>query len=110
MAPQVTVSVAMVLRAFLDDPGRDRYGYDLMKETGFPSGKIYPLLARLLGAGWLAVVEEDIDPAAVGRPARRGYRLTPEGIRVARLELARLNEQLRPSAATAGLRLGEGLQ
>ena len=81
-----------------------------MGETGFPSGKIYPLLARLVSAGWLTVAEEGIDPAVAGRPARRGYRLTAEGSRVARLELAKINEQLRPSVARGGLRLGEGLR
>ncbi|MFI7432425.1 PadR family transcriptional regulator [Micromonospora haikouensis] len=110
MPPQITVAVATILRVFLEDPEKDHYGYDLMKKTGFASGKIYPLLARLRAAGWLTVAEEDIDPAVAGRPARRGYRLTAEGARVARLELARLNDQLRPSAALRGLRLGEGLQ
>ncbi len=109
MAPQITVAVATIFRVFLEDPNKDRYGYDLMRETGFPSGKIYPLLARLLSAAWLTVVEEDIDPAVAGRPARRGYRLTAEGVRIARLELARINDQLRPSVALHGLRLGEEL-
>jgi PadR family transcriptional regulator PadR len=108
--PQITVAVATILGVFLEDPDKDRYGYDLMKETRFPSGKIYPLLARLQGAGWLTVTEEDIDPAVAGRPARRGYRLTPEGTRVARLELAKLSERLRPSLDLGVLRPGEGLR
>lgn len=81
-----------------------------MKETGFPSGKIYPLLARLQGAGWLTVTEEDIDPAVAGRPARRGYRLTTEGVRVARLELAKLSERLRPPPGLRTLRPEKGLR
>ncbi|GII64941.1 hypothetical protein Skr01_50260 [Sphaerisporangium krabiense] len=110
MPPQMTVAVVTLLRVFLEDPGEERYGYDLMKETGFPSGKIYPLLARLRGAGWLVVVEEDIDPAVAGRPARRGYRLTDEGIQVARLELAKLSERLRPSSSLGALRPEQGLR
>ncbi len=110
MAPQITIAVVTILRVLLNDPDIDHYGYDLMKKTGFSSGKIYPLLARLLSAGWLTVVDENVDPAVAGRPARRGYRLSAEGSRVARLELARLNEQLRPSAAPGGLRLGKGLR
>ncbi|WP_308169744.1 PadR family transcriptional regulator [Acrocarpospora catenulata] len=103
--------MATILGVFLEDPARERYGYDLMKETGFPSGKIYPLLARLQAAQWLTVTEEDIDPAVAGRPARRGYRLTPEGARVARLELARLSDRLRPTPRDLrALRPGEGLQ
>jgi PadR family transcriptional regulator, regulatory protein PadR len=49
----VTVATARVLRAFLADASRPRYGYDLMRETGYASGKLYPILARLTRAGWL---------------------------------------------------------
>ncbi|MDH2427488.1 PadR family transcriptional regulator [Sphaerisporangium sp. TRM90804] len=109
MPPQITVAVATVLGVFLEDPARVRYGYDLMKETGFASGKVYPLLARLRGAGWLTVTEEDVDPAVAGRPARRGYRLTAEGTQVARRELARLDERLRPARDPRGMRPEGGL-
>jgi hypothetical protein len=43
----MTLAVAAVLRVFLDDPDAPRYGYELMRRTGFPSGKLYPILARL---------------------------------------------------------------
>ena len=43
-----------------------------------------PVLHRLQAAGWLAADREDVDPVAAGRPARRYYRLTGEGIRSAR--------------------------
>jgi len=33
---RVTVATARVLRAFLADASRPRYGYELMQETGFP--------------------------------------------------------------------------
>ncbi|WP_395109070.1 PadR family transcriptional regulator [Actinomadura sp. SCN-SB] len=96
---RVTLAVATVLRVFLDDIARPRYGYELMRLTGFPSGKLYPLLARLERAGWLTKEMEDVEPAAVGRPARRMYRLSEEGTQAARYELARLTEQLRPAVA-----------
>src|SRR5262249_52308029 len=59
---RVTVAVACVLRVFLDDVGAPRYGYELMRLTGYPSGKLYPILARLEAAGWLDAQFEDIDP------------------------------------------------
>ena len=91
---RITSAVARVLAALLDDPAADRYGLDLIKVTGLPSGTIYPILIRLQRAGWLTAHWEEIDPAAEGRPARRYYRMTPDGTALARTELARLYQQL----------------
>jgi PadR family transcriptional regulator, regulatory protein PadR len=91
---RVTVAVAVVLRAFLDDVARPRYGYELMQLTGFPSGKLYPVLARLERAGWLTKEREHVDPVAAGRPVRRLYRISSDGARAARCELAALSRQL----------------
>jgi PadR family transcriptional regulator, regulatory protein PadR len=99
---RMTIAVAKVLRTFLDDVSQPHYGYELMRLTGFPSGKLYPILARLQRAGWLTRETEDIDPAIAGRPARRLYQLTSKGIQAARYELAALNQQLRPSAELPG--------
>lgn len=90
------MAAAKVLRAFLDDPARPCYGLELMRATGLPSGSLYPVLARLERAGWVRSSREQIDPAAEGRPARRYYELTPDGLTAARCELAALAEQLRP--------------
>ena len=81
---RVTVAVAAVLSQFLEDAAQPRYGYDLMRSTGFASGKLYPILFRLERAGWLTRELEDCDPAEQGRPRRRMYRLTPDGARGAR--------------------------
>src|SRR6476661_612476 len=91
---RVTLAVAQVLGELLEDIATPRYGYELMRQTGFGSGKMYPILARLERAGWLTRQREPVDPAATGRPARRNYRLTPEGARAARLELAHLRQRL----------------
>jgi DNA-binding PadR family transcriptional regulator len=93
---RMTLTVARILREFLSDPSEARYGYDLMQATGFPSGKLYPSLAKLVGAGWLLREEEQIDPAREGRPARRLYRLSDDGIEAARCELAVLSRQISP--------------
>lgn len=100
---RVTAHVARVLRVFLDDPAARRYGLELMKETGLPSGALYPILARLERAGWLRSEREVIDPAAAGRPPRRYYRLTASGLGSARTELQALTEQLRPRAEERAL-------
>jgi PadR family transcriptional regulator PadR len=97
---RMTTTVARVLRQFLDEPDASRYGFDLMRETGLASGTLYVILARLQQAGWLTCVQEEIDPASAGRPARRLYRLTADGAASARIELAALSEQLRPPALT----------
>lgn len=87
---RMTIPVAKVLAALLVDPDQERYGLDLMKLTGLPSGTLYPVLHRLRAAGWVTADWEEIDPAAAGRPARRYYRLTAEGVRAARPALAEL--------------------
>ena len=92
----MTTGVAQVLAALLTDPGEPRYGLDLMRATGQPSGTLYPILTRLLRAGWVQAHWESIDPVDTGRPARRYYQLTPDGAVAARTELAALRERLRP--------------
>jgi DNA-binding PadR family transcriptional regulator len=87
---RITVPTARLLAALLADPQADRYGLDLMQSTGLASGTLYPLLHRLMEAGWLTTRWEEFDPAAQGRPARRYYRLTPEGATQARQALAEM--------------------
>lgn len=88
---KITGPAQRVLRAFLADPSAPRYGYDLMKAARLPSGTLYPMLARLQEQG-LVTGEWESRPGgdgdAAGRPPRKYYRLTGEGVRVARLELA----------------------
>ena len=65
-----------------------RYGFDIMDATGIPDGTVYPALRRLERAGLLDAQWEDATEAARrNRPARKYYRLTPEG--TAALEAAR---------------------
>ena len=96
----MTGPLERVLRAFLDDPAAPRYGYDLMKAAGLPSGTLYPLLGRLEKEG-LVTSAWETPRQDVQRP-RKYYRLTGEGIGVARLELARLSSgRQRPVARPA---------
>jgi PadR family transcriptional regulator, regulatory protein PadR len=85
---KLTGPLERVLRVLLADPTAEHYGYDLMKATRLPSGTLYPMLARLQQEGLVRSEWEEQRPDAGGRPPRKYYRLTAEGARVARLELA----------------------
>jgi PadR family transcriptional regulator len=85
---RMTNAVGKVLAALLVDPDQPRYGLDLMRATGQPSGTLYPILARLVGAGWAVAEWESAHAASEdGRPARRYYRLTDCGLAAARAAL-----------------------
>lgn len=57
-----------------------RYGFEIMRVTDLPSGTVYPALRRLEGSGLVhSAWEDDGEAHADARPARRYYRLTPEG-------------------------------
>ncbi|MEV4496530.1 helix-turn-helix transcriptional regulator [Micromonospora arborensis] len=99
---RITIPVAKVLAALLAEPDAHRYGLDLMRLTGLPSGTLYPVLHRLSGAGWLAADWEVIDPVAAGRPARRYYQLTAVGAAQARRALADLRAAIPDSRPSWG--------
>jgi PadR family transcriptional regulator PadR len=106
---RMTVAVAQLLREFLSDPAEPRYGYELMQLTGFASGKLYPLLARLHRAGLLVREWEDLDPHEAGRPARCTYRLNPDATVSLHRELAALSDQLRPVKPQSSLPRARGV-
>jgi PadR family transcriptional regulator PadR len=87
--PKMTLPTQLVLRTLLEEPSRARYGLEISYSAGLPSGTIHPILARLEAAGWLESQWEDIDPRELGRPRRRYYSLSSEGIEFARDALAR---------------------
>ena len=84
----MTMSTQAVLRTLVDDPTTVRYGLEICAATGLPSGTIHPILARLENLGWLESDWEKIDPQQAGRPRRRYYRLSPDGLSQARNSLA----------------------
>ena len=90
----MTTSVLKVVAALLAEPDAERYGLQLMQDTGLPSGTLYPILVRLERAGWVASRWEDVDPAAEGRPTRRYYRLTADGAAAARREVDLMRRQM----------------
>src|SRR3954467_2473554 len=92
----MTIPTQLVLEALLADPQRELYGLEIGEAAGLRSGTIHPILARLEGYGWLSSRWEDIDASAEGRPPRRYYSLTADGVQAARAALPRAS---RPAAA-----------
>ncbi len=93
----MTIPTQLVLRALLADPSKELYGVEIGQAAGLPSGTVHPILARLETVGWLESRWEEIDPRVEGRPARRYYRLTPDGMELARSALARAYTSVRPA-------------
>jgi DNA-binding PadR family transcriptional regulator len=93
----MTIPTQRVLETLLAAPSQELYGLEIGDAAGLRSGTVHPILARLEGYGWLASRWEDVDASAEGRPARRYYRLTADGMQAARAALARA---YRPSPST----------
>jgi DNA-binding PadR family transcriptional regulator len=87
--PRITVPVLKVLQYLLARGSGERvYGREIAQAVGLKSGTLYPVLARLEGAGWLTSAWEDVSPREAGRPRRRYYQLTGTGQQTARHALA----------------------
>ena len=101
----MTIPTQLVLETLLADPRTERYGLEIGEAAGLRSGTVHPILARLEGYGWLSSRWEDIDASAEGRPARRYYLLTADGVQAARAALARAHRpatvRLRPQVGEA---------
>ena len=85
----MTIPTQRVLETLLADHERELYGLEIGEAAGLRSGTVHPILARLEGYGWVVSRWEDIDASTEGRPARRYYTLTAEGVQAARAALAR---------------------
>lgn len=73
------------------------YGYEVMRETGFSSGKTYTVLLRLVKAGWLDRLDNpDADPVS-GGPPRITYHLRPEAVPAARRLIAEARKEFAPA-------------
>jgi PadR family transcriptional regulator, regulatory protein PadR len=76
----MSLQTLQVLETFLENPGEQLSGADVQKRCRIASGTLYPILLRLESAGWFVSRWEAIDPVSAGRPRRRFYRLTPNGL------------------------------
>lgn len=74
-----THALVTIVMAMLEDPLGRHWGYELSRKAGIRSGVLYPILGRMLNEGWVTDAWED--PADTGgRPPRRYYELTRDGL------------------------------
>ena len=74
-----TDTLTKIAAVLMRDPHGRHWGYDTSRAAGVRSGSLYPVLHRLLDAGWLTDGWET--PGENKRPPRRYYELTDEGRR-----------------------------
>jgi DNA-binding PadR family transcriptional regulator len=84
----MTRSTQTVLGALVAHPNRDHHGAEIHRETGLAAGVIYPVLARLEALQWLDSGWEPPVGRQQGWPRRRYYRLSTQGLAMARGALA----------------------
>jgi PadR family transcriptional regulator, regulatory protein PadR len=76
---RLSITAVAVLQAIA---GGYEYGFDIIDQTGLPSGTVYPALGKLARDGLVkSAWENEQDAHADGRPARRYYRLTAPGVK-----------------------------
>ena len=80
--PATSPATQLILAAFAARPADWRHGYDLCREVGVKSGTLYPMLIRLADQGLLAAEWREAERP--GRPPRHAYRLTQQGLALAR--------------------------
>jgi DNA-binding PadR family transcriptional regulator len=75
----LSITAVSVLHAIA---GGYQYGFDVIDQTGLPSGTVYPALSRLERDGLVkSAWENEQEARADGRPARRYYKLTAPGVK-----------------------------
>ncbi|MEU8655454.1 PadR family transcriptional regulator [Actinoplanes philippinensis] len=84
--PHASPQTLRLFEALMKEPTTWRYGYDLGRETGLASGTLYPILMRLTEQSLLEAAWEPSDQP--GRPPRHTYRLTGDGVALAKVRLA----------------------
>jgi PadR family transcriptional regulator PadR len=99
--PRMTLNLLKILRVLLEDPTAEHYGLEVGKAAGLHGGSLYPVLMKLEHAGLVVSAWEQIDPSEAGRPRRRMYRLTPDGVEYARQALAEAQQSLASSQGRA---------
>ncbi len=73
-------------------------GYSMSKQLSIASGTLYPLLAKMEQAGLVEAEWEQEDPSELGRPRRRYYKITGEGVR----KINERMEAINPAFQTTG--------
>lgn len=100
-----TVALSSLALALMADPGGQHWGYDLSRSSGLRSGVLYPILQRLLDAGWLEDDWEQIDRSIEKRPPRRFYKITALGARELGAIAASARDEQPAASRSLGVRL-----
>jgi PadR family transcriptional regulator, regulatory protein PadR len=75
---RLSAEAARVLGVFVADPERERFGLEMIRLAGIPSGSLYPILHRFEERGLLIASWEDMAIAETERRRqRRTYLLNP---------------------------------
>jgi PadR family transcriptional regulator, regulatory protein PadR len=94
-----TYSLVLVAKVLLADPDGRHWGYETSNRSGVRAGVLYPILTRMLNAGWLIDGWQDPNTITKGRPRRRYYQLTETG----RMELSALLAEAEKDARFAAV-------
>ena len=97
---RLTTQAIKVLGELICRPTAELSGAEIAKRTKLASGTLYPILLRLEDAGWLQSRWEAEDPAVLGRPRRRFYKITAYGAKSVRVAMRDLKPALRRFAWT----------
>lgn len=84
---RITPATLDVLEVLVE-AGDELHGFALAKAAHRPTGSVYLILSRLEEAGWVESHWEQENDHNEGRPRRRFYRLTPDGLVASRQTLA----------------------
>jgi len=80
--PNSSPQTCALLAAMAQRPRSWQHGYELARQTGLQSGTLYPLLIRLSDQGLLDSRWDE--PERPGMPPRHAYKLTADGLALAR--------------------------
>jgi PadR family transcriptional regulator PadR len=105
---RVTPATLDVLAVLVWSPD-DQHGFALAKAAGRPTGSVYVILNRLEEAGMVDSYWETANVENEGRPRRRFYRMTPDGLGTARAILAERNYKPRSNLSPGSARRKLGL-
>ena len=95
--PKLTIPMIEVLNVLLEEPHKSHYGLEIAKSSGRSTATIYAILARLEHElNWVKSEWEKIDACEAGRPARCYYKITSQGARAARIEIANTLSRMMP--------------
>ncbi|MFD5164023.1 PadR family transcriptional regulator [Streptomyces hawaiiensis] len=101
---RITRPTEDVLRVMVDrhvDGGAEAYGLELCGIVGHGAGTVYPLLRRLVRAGWLISRLDEDEEREVARPARIYYRLNPDALGTVTCKLAEADDRRRKLASSS---------